>query len=292
MPRPTFDQLFADVPAPQRETLQRFWADQPYRQCAVNGAPWRYVAMGSGHRLVVLLPHALLPADAWCLVAERLASSCRLLIPDGYVQQRVLDPARATEALAAMIQAEGEYSATFIAHGSGGGPAQWLLHQWPHRVQHLVLCHSPALSPAAPLTYAGARGGLKWFPTTPLGERHVKRLAPNLPASGDWVAFARAYLRLHLLPLNRRWLDQALTVERMTHVLFAPSAASMESWRGRLLFITALDDPFSADSLARYQELYPTAQAALFDAGGHWTPLLFPDLLAARLQRFVLETEP
>lgn len=286
----TFDQCFADVPATQRSVLQQFWLDHPYTERLPDGTPWRYVAMGTGRRLVVLLPHALFPADAWVLLANALQGEYRLLLPDGYALQRVYEPERICETLVQMVQAEGGYSATVIAHSTGGSPAQWLLNRWPHRVQRLVLCHSPALAPDTPLPYAGFPDLLRLLPSAPLSDRTVRALAPTLPAEGEWLQYTQAYLRLCLLGLNRRVLAQTLRAERLMRALYAPEASSLQSWPGKMLVITAQDDPYSADSLPPYQERYPGVQASLFDAGGHWTQLLYPELFNRRILRFLGET--
>ncbi|MFO7695868.1 MAG: alpha/beta hydrolase [Anaerolineae bacterium] len=288
----TFDQHFAAVPAAQRQALQRFWLDHPYTERALEGTPWRYIAMGTGRRLVVLLPHALFPADSWFLLANALQSEYRLLIPDGYALQKVYEPGRICETLVQMIQSEGAYSATFIAHSTSGSPAQWLLHRWPHRVQHTVLCHSPALAPDSPLPYAGPTNLLGLLPSASLTDRTVRVLAPNLPVAGEWLQFTQAYLRLCLLGHSRRDLAQTLRAERLMRALFAPEASGLESWPGKVLVVTAQDDPYSADSLPVYQDRYPGMQASRFDAGGHWTQLLYPELFNERIRRFLRESAP
>lgn len=286
----TFEQRFARVPAAQRERLQRFWLDHPYTERLADGTPWRYIAMGRGRRLLVLLPHALFPADAWFQLATALENRYRLLIPDGYALQQVFDPVRISERLVQMIEAEGGHSATFVAHSCGGSPAQWLLHRWPHRVQHLVLCHSPALGPDTPLPYRGSRTLLRALPAIVSDQRVVKGIAPNLPQDGPWLAFCRAYLGLHASGPGRQLLNRTLGAEKLMRVLFRPGQLQQQ-WPGRLLMITALDDPFSENSVALYRARYPGAQFSSFDAGGHWTPLLYSDLLAARVTRFVQESE-
>jgi len=286
----TFDERFADVPATQREALQRFWLDHPYTESLPDGTSWRYIAMGSGRRLLVLLPHALFPADAWFQLAPALAREYRLLIPDGYALQQVFRPARITEMLVQMIEAEGGHSATLIAHSCGGSPAQWLLHRWPHRVQHMVLCHSPALGPDAPLPYRGSRTLLRALPAILSEQRMVDGIAPNLPQKGPWLAFSRAYLGLHASGPGRQLLNRALDAEKLMRVLFRPSPLQQQ-WPGRLLMITAQNDRFSVGSVAMYRERYPGAQFSSFDAGAHWTQLLYPDLFTARVTRFLQESD-
>ncbi|MHB1318022.1 MAG: alpha/beta fold hydrolase [Anaerolineae bacterium] len=290
MPHLTFDQRFANVPAAQREALQRFGLDHPYTERLPDGTSWRYIAMGTGRRLVVLLPHALFPADSWLLLANALQGEYRLLIPDGYALQKVYEPERIGEALVQMIQSEGGYSATVVAHSTGGSPAQWFLHRWPHRIQRLALCHSPALAPDTPLPYSGSPGLLTLLPAAPVAERTLRALAPNLPAEGEWLQYTLAYLRLCLLSQSRRALAQTLRAEHLMRARFAPEASSLRSWPGQLLVVTAQDDPYSVDSVPLYQARYPGVQASRFDAGGHWTHLLYPELFNRRILRFLSES--
>ncbi|NLT73887.1 MAG: alpha/beta hydrolase [Chloroflexi bacterium] len=289
MPRPTYDELFESVPAEQRGLLERFWLDHTYTPRTLAGTPWRYIVMGGGRRTIVLLPHALLPADSWLSLALVLEGHYRLLIPDGYALQSIYEPLRICESVIQMLEAEGAYSATVIAHSAGGSPAQLLLQRWPHRVQHLLLCHSPALAPEVPLTYAGRDRALRLFRTQPLNHHTARGLFPRLPAEGEWSAFAEAYLELCLLAVDRDQLGRTLAAEKLMRTLYRPDPGTLDSWRGSVLYVTARDDPFAGDSLSIYRERYPRLEASAFDAGGHWTHLLYPELFAGRVQRFLSE---
>jgi pimeloyl-ACP methyl ester carboxylesterase len=159
-------------------------------------------------------------------------------------------------------------------------------------VQHLVLCHSPALAPNTPLPYSGSVDLLRLLPSASLTETTMRALAPNLPAASDWLQFAQAYMLLSLQDHSRKTLAQTLRAERLMRALFAPEASSLQNWPGQVLVVTAQDDPYSADSLPIYQERYPGMQASRFDAGGHWTHLLYPELFNDRIVRFLRESAP
>ncbi|MGI6368665.1 MAG: alpha/beta fold hydrolase [Anaerolineae bacterium] len=288
MPPVTFDQRFAAVPAAQRDALQRFWREHPYTDHLPDGTPWRYIAMGQGRHLVLLLPHALFPADAWFQLALALEGRYRVLLLDGYAWQRVFDPLRLTELIVQTIEAEKRHSATIVAHSCGGSPAQWLLHRWPHRVQGMVLVQAPALTESSAVPYGGSRLRLNTLPWTLSPAALARALAPNLPATGEWAEFARAYIGLYSAEVEKALVPKMLGAERLMRALYRPETQDLRSWRGRALAITAEDDPFEGDSLEIYRQRYADLEVTRFDAGGHWTPLLYPDLLAERVARFLL----
>jgi pimeloyl-ACP methyl ester carboxylesterase len=296
MPQPTFDALFAQAPAAQKEALQRFWRGHAPQECVIGNARWRYLCVGQGRRTVLLLPHALAPADIWFHLAGALAPHYRCLIPDGYALQGVYDADLICEALVHIIEAGGAFSAAVIAHGAGGSVAQFLLQRYPHRVQHLVLCHSVALDSQAPMPLRTWRPLLGWAPWALLRPRLFAALAPNLPEGLRWSAFARAYLQWMTQDLDQGKVQRFVQAEGDMRQRFELRPAVEPGWPGRVLAIASTDDPLSYDSLAFLRERYPRCQAVAWNAGGHWAPLLFPEHLAEQVRRFLtgeaLQTRP
>ncbi len=287
MPQLTFDALFAQVPAAQKAALQRFWLDHPSRELVVGNTRWRYLRVGQGRRTVLLLPHALAAADFWFYLAQALAPLYVCLIPDGYARQGVYDADRICEALVRILEAEGGFSATVIAHSTGGSVAQFLLQRYPHRVQHLVLSHSVALDRQAPLPLPGWRALLGRAPWALLRPRLASALAPDIPQGLRWSAFAEAYLQLLVQDLSREAIQHFVEAERALRLRFDTRPAVEPGWPGRVLTIASTDDPPSYDSLARLRERYPRCQAVAWNAGGHWAPLLFPEHMAEHVQCFL-----
>jgi pimeloyl-ACP methyl ester carboxylesterase len=287
MAKATFDALFAGVPRDITWSLQRFWLEHPYTERAVGGVLRRYIAMGSGRRTLLLLPHAFATADSWFLLAEALKKRYRLLVVDGYARQQAFDAERLCDGLVQLLEAEGAYSATVIAHSGGGSIAQRLLQRYPHRVQHLVLCHSIALAPGAPLPLAG--GLLHRLPWALTGERLLRAVAPDLPVEGDWAEFARAYLALVAQEVDTTTLRRTMRTERLLRTLYPATTDALLGWPGDVLAITSDDDYWSAGSLLTFRERYPRVQACSLDAGGHWAHLLYPEPVIDRIARFLGE---
>ncbi len=289
MPHETFDALFAEAPAAQKEALQRFWLEHSRQERVIANARWSYLRVGQGRRTVILLPHALAPADFWFHLAGALAPHYNCLIPDGYALQRVYDADLICEALVHILEAEGGFSATVIAHGAGGSIGQFLLQRYPHRVQHLVLSHSVALDHQAPMPLRAWRPLLGWAPWALLQPRLASALAPDMPAGMRWSAFARAYLRWITQDLDRETVQRFLQAEETMRQRFALRPAVESGWPGRVLAIASTDDPLSHYSLAPLRERYPRCRAVAWNAGGHWAPLLFPQHLADQVRRFMAD---
>ena len=60
---PSFDDLYADVPADQREGLRAFRQSERQAEIELDGRKWRYVSSGHGPKAVVFLPGGFARAD-------------------------------------------------------------------------------------------------------------------------------------------------------------------------------------------------------------------------------------
>lgn len=287
MPRPSFDALFAETPPSQARALQRFWLDHSHQERVIGNVRWRYLRVGQGRRVIVLLPHALAPADQWFHLAGELAHYYRCLIPDGYALQRVFDVTQICETLVRMVEVEGAFSVAVIAHGSGGSVAQFLLQRYPHRVQHLVLSNSVALERSAPMPLSRWRWLLDWAPWGWLQPRLSNALDPEMTTGGRWSAFARAYLQLITQGLSRDTVQQFMRAEQMMRLQFEGRPTLEAGWPGRMMAVASSDDPLSYDSLELFRARYPRCEIAAWDSGGHLAPLQYPEHLAEQVLRFL-----
>jgi pimeloyl-ACP methyl ester carboxylesterase len=289
MPQESFDALFSQVPVAQTRALQRFWHDYSYEERVIGKARWRYLRVGRSRRTVLLLPHPLAPADMWFHLAASLAPHFRCLIPDGYALQQAYDADFICEALVRIIEAEGAYSVAVVAHSGGGSVAQFLLQRYPHRVQHLVLCHSVALDRWAPMPLRAWRWALGWAPWKLLQQRLPTALDPGVSADGRWSAFTRAYVGLITQDLARETVQGFWSAEQMMRLRFENRTPIDVGWPGRVLALASADDPLSADSLDLFDERYPRCQTVSWGNGGHWGPLQYPEHLAQEIVGFLTD---
>ena len=103
--------------------------------------------VGSGEPILLL--HGFPQTGAcWSTVAERLAGSHRLLIPDlpGFGRSgrpRAFDAATVADALAGLLDAAGVEQATVVGHDWGGSMAFAMALAHPERVGRLVVTNAP-----------------------------------------------------------------------------------------------------------------------------------------------------
>ena len=285
------EQLYREIPEAQRERLRAFWWAHPYRSLTLDGIAWRYLAGGEGQRLVLLLPGGHLPAQFWFAVQDELERECRVLALDAPARCGELDARRTVAALVRLIEAQGVFGATVVAHGEAGLAAQLLLREFPHRVQALALINSPWLDARAShdvvarLTrWAAARLPWRWTHST------LNRLAPReLPADSPWTAYTRALLGSPSVTALR---EATLALQRAvwaTQGDAPPHAAAPAGWRGRCLVVSASDDWRTAREAAALAASLPNARAHWFTEGGQATPLLYPEALCRELRLLLAE---
>lgn len=198
MKQPDFDRIYKDVPAEQEQMLLDFRASHPYKEMAIHGTAWRYLSCGQGEHALLFLPGGFVTADMWLYPITALEDRCRIIAPDAYALQRTFAIDKVCSALVSTLEAEGIEKATVIGISAGGGVAQWLIQEYPEKVEHLVLSHCGVIDPAR-ATIAQKRVKLIRLLPFVIIRRILrillKRAAGHYLPTSQRVAFARAYMQ-------------------------------------------------------------------------------------------------
>lgn len=285
----SFDAIYKDVPAEQKQLLQDFRANHPYRELDVDGTPWRYIACGQGDKALLFLPGGFLAADMYFHAVLALKETHRIIMPDSYTLQGTFSMDDVYRAIVHILDAEGIEKATVIGLSAGGGVAQYFIQECPERVEHLVLSHCGILERDAEAANKLKKmlTLVKILPLFVTRRIVLKMTTGNVPPSSKWIEFHNAYSQEASSRINKtmfvRFLEGAMEMRR--RFVFKPEV--LESWAGETLILASKDDQASFASLGKLQAHYPRAQTHLFEEGGHHTFMFFPEAYAAVLKEFV-----
>jgi len=285
----SFDAIYKDVPAEQKQLLQDFRANHPYRELDVDGTPWRYIACGQGDKALLFLPGGFLAADMYFHAVLALKETHRIIVPDSYTLQGTFSMDDVYRAIVHILDAEGIEKATVIGLSAGGGVAQYFIQECPERVEHLVLSHCGILERDAEAANKLKKmlTLVKILPLFVTRRIVLKMTTGNVPPSSKWIEFHNAYFQEASSRINKtmfvRFLEGAMEMRR--RFVFKPEV--LESWAGETLILASKDDQAAFASLGKLQAHYPRAQTHLFEEGGHHTFMFFPEAYTAVLKEFV-----
>lgn len=290
MSKPTFDQIYAGVPAEHHRRLNAFRASHPAKTMEVDGKYWPYLACGKGEKPLLFLAGAFLPADMWFYAITELEEYFRILAPDTNMLSG-LSAHQSLDTLPRLLDAEGVQKANIIGLSAGGGMAQLLLQEHPERVEDLVLSHTGVIENRPGLERQARRliWLVKLMPISIVRRVLLKKTSESLPASSPWRAFHNAYFREASRTITKdivlSFLQNGLQLRR--EYQYRPEAFA--GWSGRVLILNSKDDTVTMGSLEKLQERFPQARVHLFEEGGHHTFMLFPETYTAALKQFLAE---
>jgi pimeloyl-ACP methyl ester carboxylesterase len=287
-----FDRIYARVPLEQKQRLWHFRTDHPYKEIDVDGAPWRYIACGTGDRTLLFLPGGFLKADMWFFPISALEDTHRIIAPDAYALQGILAMDRVRGAICQMLDREGVEKVTVIGISAGGGVAQLLLQEYPERVERAVLSHTGVAEGNADAERRTERllRLVRLMPLAVIRWVLKKATARTIPASSNWVAFHNAYMREAAAHIDKAMVVGFFQSSLETRRGFAFSTGVGRPWDGQVLLLSSADDEHSIASLTKHKTRYPTATTHVFEEGGHHTFMFFPESYTRTLRRFLQST--
>ncbi|MBN2115766.1 MAG: alpha/beta hydrolase [Anaerolineales bacterium] len=289
MSRPTFEKIYADVPAKQRESLLKFRAMHPCKEFRINAVPWHYIACGQGSKTLLLLPGAFMKADMWFQTVLAFEKKYRIIIPDNYALQNTFVIQDVCYAHDAILDAEGVQKAVVIGVSGGAGVAQFFLQAYPHRVEHIVFSHCGVVKPE----------------NNPRLQRQIRliRLLPNFivkpvigavvrkhweyPSGSEWVAFRNAYLHEAGQLLDKEIFCRFMEEGAKAHLGFKFDSKLVQNFHGEILLLFSRSDEWTAAQEKELRIRYPRAHSHIFEEGGHHTVLLFPEAYNHILEKFL-----
>jgi pimeloyl-ACP methyl ester carboxylesterase len=284
-----FDKIYAEVPLKQKQLLRDFRANHPYRELDVGGTRWRYIACGQGVKALLFLPGGFLSADMYFHAVLALEETHRIIVPDSYTLQGTFNMDDVCRTIVHIFVAEGVEKATVIGLSAGGGVAQYLVQEYPEKVERLVLSHCGILEKDAEAANKLKKmlTLVKILPLFVTRRILLRRTSGQVPPSSKWIEFHNAFFREASLRITKtmfvRFLEGALETRRG----FVSKPEVLESWAGEILLLASKDDQVAFPSLGKLQARYPRAQTHLFEQGGHHTFMFFPEAYTAVLMEFV-----
>lgn len=281
--------LYGSVPAEQRQILQAFRANHPYKEVDVDGASWRYLACGQGERALLFLPGGFLAADMWFYSILALEEGYRIVVPDSYPRQGVFSMDSVCQALVRSLEAEGIERATAIGLSAGGGVAQIFIQAYPERVEHVVFSHCGIVEPNPEAE--GTLNRLLWLvrllPMVFVRRVILSKTAGSPLPTSQWIAFHNAYFREVAQRIDREMVLRFLQAGLKTRRSFAFKPEVMTAWGGEVLILSSEDDQATVGSVGKLQARYPQARTHLLPEGGHHTFMFFPEAYTAALKEFL-----
>ena len=284
MTDPTFDELYKQAPAAQREQLREFRRTHPYRQLEVGGVQWEYIASGQGQQGLLVLGGGLSLGETSFRTILRLEERFYVISPS-YPPLGKAGPV--VDGLAAILEKEGLSSAHVFGHSLGSAVGHVLVRLHPERVDKLII---DAFGLYTPSHVRLAR----WFFRLPYGlliayyRRAMKRLLAK--AGDDEQLFYAIYMdevmnRLHtpatLIGQFKMLID--IFDQAEAYGVFRPVERP-----DKVLLILADDDRgFSAEERQALKDTYPGAQVHTFASGGHLAGFSRRDEFDAVVDRFL-----
>ncbi len=278
--------LYRDVPAEQRDMLQRFRADHPLKKLTHGEIEWQYVDTERGESVMLLLTGVLGTAESSWDTILRFEPKFRVISP---AYPAVSTMARLIDGIVVILEQEQIDHVHVLGGSYGGFVAQVFVRRYPHKVKSLVISHAgiPDMQREAKVSKA-----LRWLPLLPmkllrlLFERSMSGL---LPEDGPDTRLHRAFFKdviRHQLTKDRLISSYRRIADFDSNYVFTEN--DLSEWDGAVLLVMADDDPGTPEPVRNVlKTLYPLARVKMFSGTGHAAPLLKSDEYHATIEAFV-----
>ena len=274
---------------------------------SIHGHDVAYRTAGDGP--VLLLLHGIAGSSAtWSHVIDRLAESHTVVAPDLLGHGESAKP-RGDYSLGAyasgvrdLMVALGHERATVVGHSLGGGVAMQLAYQFPDRAERLVLVGAGGLGKDVSvilraLALPGAEYVLPLLLTLPLRTpvgwvidlAEKVKLRPDPVMAEMWESWGRltdARAQRAFVHTVRSVIDvQGQRVSARDRLYLAQEMPSLIVWGDN-------DSIIPVEHAHDTHALMPGSRLEIFEGGGHFVPLQFPERFASLVEDFVATTEP
>lgn len=279
----SFDELYREVPAAQREQLRQFRASHPYQHLEVDGVQWEYIASGQGQQALLILGGGMSVGETAFQTILRLENRFRVFSPS-YPPVGKMRPV--ADGLSAILAQEGFSQAHVFGHSLGAGVGHVFIRLYPSRVDKLVLdgfgLYTPGHTRAAKLFFKLPFPVLKWY-----YRRVFRRL---LAGTGDAGLFMRAYVEelFEVLHTRETLMGQFYLLFDIFDQVEAYGIFKPVERPGRVLLMLAEDDRgFTPAEREALKISYPGARIHTFTQGGHLSGFTHPQEFNAILDGFL-----
>lgn len=272
----------------RRQEWTHFRNTHPYRSLVTDGITWSYLIGGNGPETLLFLPGGLRIADAFFVILGELEHYYRVIAPS-------YPPVPTMEALvtgiAAILNAERVDRIDVLGESFGGEVAQYLVRQYPERVQSLILANTAPTHPhpmfAQPFRWTMTLSFLLPDPIVRALSQRLLLSAISAP-SGElpfWRALIQEVVYHHL---SRADIDSFFRETLDFHLHYKFSPADLANWSGRILILESADDRgIPRSSREGVKRLYPQAAVHTFECGGHTPWLTRADVYFSTIRGFL-----
>lgn len=259
-----FDEIYADVPAEQRDALRQFRETHPEKTFSDDGTTWRYVVSGTGEKALLLFVGGLREADAAHANITMLNDTFRVITPS-YPALNTMD--ELADGIAGILRHEGVKNAHILAGSFGGMLAQVFIRRHPDLIGKVILSTTAVLDEETIGRYRQALEVIEPLPDEQVAMLAKQMMFTTMQPTPEHHAFYRAYLdELYSYRVNK---DGIMSLYRAL-IDFASHPALSNTWQGEMLILDADDDAtFDETIRQRVKSLYPNAQTHTFHNAGH-----------------------
>jgi pimeloyl-ACP methyl ester carboxylesterase len=290
----SFEQIYAGVPQEQIEKIIAFREKAAYQQIKFGEGLWQYRVLGRGDKTIIFLPGSFTLADLWMQIALAFEQDYRILLPDAYARQELFDISTVVKAILGMMDAEGVKEAIFIGLGAGGDLAQYILHQHPQRVSHLILSHCDILGDATTKDDVRHQRTIGFYKRT--AERTIRKLMlrqleSKLSKVSDWHDFTIAYYRESIQGLKKNMVLGYVKHSYEMKKEFEFSVSRIQHWSGKMLYLASEDDLITLESITPLKKFYSKAKVHRFVCGQNHVHMLFAEQFVQVINEFFQDTD-
>ena len=276
-PHKSYETLASDVPKRQGQLYQGFKNQNAIRRLVVNGLTWEYIVTGPNKEAVLFLHGMTGAADIWWQQIYELRMEYKLI-------SVTFPPAGSLEELSrgiiAILDSESVSTVNLVGTSLGGYLAQYLIAQYPERVQRAVLSNT--------------------FPPNDLVRKDNRLFKTVLPFLPEWVIMRTLqgtitnsiypasrqdpFTRAYLLALASGGTSKAQIISRYQAVTETFTPADPMEYGIPVMIIESDNDPLVSENLrALLRQTYPFANVYRFSGAGSFPYLnqwdTFDDLL-------------
>lgn len=286
----SLDKFYQGVSQEEIQNFQQFKETHQRKQLDYKGLLVEYLCCGQGERAILLPPggFGILPPEYGFRSIMHFEKNYKVIAPD-VPGVRYLDEAIAI--LNRILDSEG-IDNVIVVGGSGAGiTAQAYFKRNFARVESLVLYNT-----FGPKKERNKRAGLwivRIFPGFILQPLFMKKLsglaaAEVPPEAKERIGFNVALLKeMFSTKFNKKAMLSALKLAFEFNEKDEYKSEDFKEWTGKVLVITAEDDPYFKDTDDLMKNL-PNAELYAFPKGvGHMAPLIYPDKFFGMIDQFL-----
>jgi len=270
--------LYADVDTEQVDDLERVRQLHRVRRGSATGLAWEYVDVGDGPSILFL--HGMAGGyDIWFQQLLALSNRRRVLAvtypPIGSLEEL-------TSQLIELLDSLEVETTSLVGSSLGGYIAQYLVAQYPDRVERAVFANTFPPNDQLVREHSGRLRLAKLAPARVV----MKQLRKNVDDAIVPAAGGSALVRAYLLEQAAGRMSKSQFVARFACVLdsFEPPVPGNIPV---MLVETANDPLVPADLRQMLIETYPEAALVSLDDTGHFPYLNAPELYNALLEEFL-----